>query len=181
VNRIISRILLATLILPGALLLNLIVYQTLDRKFSSYPQSTWISDLSAGALALLAWVMLWRRDVRWSRRRRNVFAIALFAAIVGGVASGIYTGKLFDAEVGIFVGVYSAVLLAMLASIFAWRESACERTARFAATPAAVVCPACRFDMSAQRASICPRCGHRCTIDEILAAQATPPQPLQHV
>jgi hypothetical protein len=174
VPQIVARILLAVLLVPLALLFDLIAYLVIERANIFYfsRSAAWACNLMTAIILAVGWILIWLRQVSWTKRRRKISAIALIAAaLVGGLLYHLIQ-RYFDIDVGIFVGCTGGALLFMLASTFVWRETATERSGRMRHTNVqAVVCPACNYNLSGLCEARCPECGARYTLDELLALQ----------
>ena len=70
-SQLVSRILLAVLMLPAASLIDLITYLASDRTFgySARPWPHMMSALSVWCFVAIYWFWLWRGGVQWSSTR----------------------------------------------------------------------------------------------------------------
>src|SRR5689334_10769189 len=121
-SRLLSRILLAMLMLPLAAVLYTVVFVLLVSQWG-YPRSTGLIFTISGAVTWgmigTYWFILWRGLVRWTRERiTNTFLAAGAAAIAGlgaaGVVAMLLSGR--ENEFPAFVGSALAPLAWLIAT-----------------------------------------------------------------
>jgi hypothetical protein len=177
-SHLLSRILLAMLMLPLAALLYLIVV-VVGFRYSNSWGDTWVW-LFAGLGTWLAmagyWFLLWRRAVRWTSQRIALtlgagLAAASAAIIVSLAVQGMMRGN--NGDFAIFVGTAIAPLLWLVATAFIWRENRTERAERLRSgrNRQALVCPNCGYNLTGLTTARCPECGAQYTVDELIALQ----------
>jgi len=170
---LISRILLAVLMIPVALLLDLMLYLVIDSPlFGNDRTATWTSNLTAVGFIGGYWLLLWRRSVRWTPTRVQRTWLYAGAAMLTGAGAGWCVGIQIDTDVGIFVGSFLACFLWLLATLFIWRETPAETAERLSpAATQAIVCPTCGYNLTGLSEPRCPECGTKFTINELIASQ----------
>ena len=125
--RLVSRILLGALLVPGAYIVDFIAMIYLDR--FNWPVNIWAANCFAAALLVIGWLLLWRGLVSWSAARIFLTAAAMLPAFLIAMVAGkaIEDGFIpFD----VFAYVWLTALLWMSFTAFIWRETASERRAR---------------------------------------------------
>jgi len=175
-SHLIARILLTVLIFPATVLFYCVAFIFLDRlEFRDDEQSVVvITALGSAAFMIGYWFLLWRRTVRWTRRRVAwTFAGFGGAAVIGVLLAAAINRVLeWDQWVGAFFGIACGSVIWIVTTIFAWRETAAERAARLGgAGRDAVVCPNCGYNLTGLSGTRCPECGKQYTINELLAEQ----------
>jgi hypothetical protein len=172
-SRLVARILLALLMLPLAALVYAIV--AIMAEFQMRPRGDvlvfLVADVVTAAFVACYWILLWRSSVVWTSYRKIATTLSSFAAVAAGVLVGI-SMKFVDESFGVFIGGVTAILIWPTLTVFIWRESADERSARLRVADAtAVVCPACGYNLTGLKQTTCPECGASYTINELLASQ----------
>jgi hypothetical protein len=171
---LIARLLLAIFIFPCAFLIYLVAYLYAD-EYVALNLSTRQSILLAGSVTWIFvavyWTVLWRKSVRWTPPRQ----IFTFASIPAAAVIGLFVGTIvanLSQNPGLFLGVNSAIMTWLIATVWIWRETSAERGQRLlAGNRDGVVCPKCGYNMTGLREARCPECGAQFTIDELFAAQ----------
>jgi hypothetical protein len=184
-SSLISRILLAILMLPIASLVFLITFCFYIDEHLFTNGRTGTGFVIAGVVTWIFlaawWFFLWRTSVCWNRRRQKLTFAAVVVSAIAGFFAGAATFNIDD-DLGCFVGATSAPLLWLVATTFLWRETPAERGNRIRATgKGSVVCPACGYNLTGLREARCPECGASFTLDELLASQpSAEPAELEH-
>jgi hypothetical protein len=182
---LISRILLAILMLPLAGLAYVITFAAWIESSNYYPNRERLGWVFGGGVAWIFmavwWYLLWRGSVRWTPQRRVKSLASMGLAAVAGIFVGGATWNIDD-DLGCFTGSVAAPILWLCASCFIWRETAIERTERVrSGGKGAIVCPTCGYNLTGLKEARCPECGAIFTIDELVAAQpALAPAELEH-
>jgi uncharacterized membrane protein YfcA len=173
VPQLVTRILLAGLLIPTALLIDLIAYIVIDRT-SRWPSQhvTLVTNTAACVFVEVSWLLIWRRSVRWTRGR-VISTVGCFAlTTIAGVVAGWVVARRIEDEVGIFTGTWFAAVLWCAATSMRWRETSAERVERLSGQSGrALVCPACGYNLTGLREARCPECGAEFTLDALYAAQ----------
>ena len=175
-STLLSRIMLALLMLPLATLIYVVVIVTLTQfaggfAFGPTAAGFVFADLVTAAFVATYWMLLWRRTVRWTRRRIGFTIGAAFGAltpalILGGLVT--FVNNTF----GAFISGVTAILLWLTLTIFIWRETRAERMARIRShSGELIVCPSCGYNLTGLRQPSCPECGATYTLDELVALQ----------
>src|SRR5438046_6208848 len=111
---LISRILLAMLMVPVASLVYLITFCIYVDNHLFTNGRTAVGFIIAGAVTWVFlgawWFLLWRASVHWNRRRQKLTFAAVGVAAVAGFFAGAATYNIDD-DLGCFVGSASAPLL----------------------------------------------------------------------
>src|SRR5262249_22333924 len=132
-SRLVSRILLAVLMIPAAGLVDLTTFILIERHPWGPPQTTLIANLATCVFIDLYWFLLWRASVRWTRQRVRRTFWALGLSFLAGGAIGWMVSSVIDYYgdgIQIFIGLMSAPTLWLIATIFIWRETPAERSER---------------------------------------------------
>ena len=169
------RILLAGLLIPAALLFNLIFYLLMDRTImQSSHELTLLTNTSMAVVIEAGWLLIWRSSVKWTRGRMARTIVCFVVTAVAGIAAGWCTSRRFNDDFGIFVSAATAGLLWCAGTALLWRESTAERAIRIARQSGmALHCPACGYNMTGLHEARCPECGAEFTLDALYAAQST--------
>ena len=182
-SRLVARILLSMLMFPLAVMvyaLTAALVQSALRgsPFRSRDEMMFLAaDVVTWASVATYWCLLWRSSIRWTPLRigGTLGAAAAAALAGGGIAAVMAFAFMSGSDVGgfaLFLGGLLAMLLWLFATIFLWRETATERSARVAgAGSSAVTCPTCGYNLTGLADARCPECGSRFTLDELLAGQ----------
>ena len=173
-SSLLSRIMLALLMLPLAALIYCVVIVGLMEfafGFRNDLAAFIITDMVTAAFVATYWTLLWRRTVRWTRRRIGFTIGAAFGALTPAlVLGGLVT--IVDESFGAFIGGVTAILLWVALTVFIWRETGAERMARIRSRGSEViVCPSCGYNLTGLRQPSCPECGATYTVDELVALQ----------
>lgn len=173
-SHLISRILLAVLVIPSAMVVYLVAYFVAV----DYHALNWNSDAGnvlAGGVTFgfvgVYWSLLWRKSVAWTTARRAWTVGSIFGAcVVAVLAAAALT--LLDDSFGRFVGSVVGPLAWMIATVFIWRETPAERAARVDRSGRdSLVCPTCGYNLTGLSESRCPECGSKFTLDQLFADQ----------
>lgn len=175
---LLARVMLTIFMLPCAAIVYVIAVvcgEKLRRETSLFWGSYWrepiwlLAGVVTSCFVAAYWLLLWRRSVNWTARRRARTAWASVVAIAVAAGAGLLMTGL-DREVGYFVGTAVAPLLWLVLTTLAWRETPDERAAR-SAGGAGVACPTCGYNLTGLRGTRCPECGTEFTLDQLLAAR----------
>lgn len=173
-SRLLSRIMLALLMLPLAAVLYGVVVVILVEMVFTFSYDFWafiVTDLVTAGFVGTYWTRLWRGTVRWSTRRITLTVTSALGASVVSAGIGVIVWFVDDSFAA-FVGGVSAILLWLTATVFIWRETTDERAMRLrSAGTEAIVCPSCGYNLTGLRQTACPECGASYTIDELVASQ----------
>ena len=177
-SQLVSRILLAIFLFPLAAVFYLIIFFILDhnQRYGSYRDidNFFICGVVTWIGVALYWWLLWRSSVKWNGVRVGltvaaVLLCAICAAIVAGLIALATPNR--NGDFAMFVATVLAILLWLVATVFLWRETAAERSARLVGAGNAVTCPHCGYNLTGLHESRCPECGTKFTLDELLVAQ----------
>jgi hypothetical protein len=174
VSRLLSKIMLALLMLPMAgvvYILTIMILIDTVYGYSSDVAPFIFTSLIVWTFIAAYWTLLWGRTVRWTRHRIVLTIGATVVVLAPATAGGLLVSTV-DNSFGAFVGGVVAILLWLTCTVFVWRETGSERRARFrTGSVQAIVCPACGYNLTGLAQTTCPECGATYTIDELVAAQ----------
>jgi hypothetical protein len=173
-SRLLSKIMLAMLMLPLAAALYVVVFASSYEFWFGYSHeiATFVvATIAAWVFIACYWTLLWHRTVRWTRWRIGLTGAAVVVGSGVGAAGGALVGMVEDG-LGAFLGGVTTILFWLLGTVLIWRETTDERIARLRArSPEAMVCPGCGYNLTGLRQTTCPECGASYTIDELMALQ----------
>ena len=173
---VMARLVLAILLLPvtGAVFLFLVFAVT---RRAGPPQATHLMGVWVGIDIFVAtyWLLTWGSVVRWTRRRIVWTIAATLLAPLAGCTFGLLClsiNRLLPMQVIVLAGGGVVPIAWVLATVFIWRETTRERTARLGALGArSVCCPVCGYSMIGLREARCPECGALFTLEQLVASQ----------
>jgi hypothetical protein len=171
-SRLLSRIMLAILMLPAAALLYLVVL-FVAFEVNSFPDDAefHLANMVTAPAVAVYWHLIWLPTMQWHRRRAMATAVSGAAAIALGAAVG-FMVAFVDDEFGIFVGGVTSIIAWLIATCFIWRESAAERAERLRSSGGqTIACLNCGYNMTGLREPKCPECGGSFSLDELLRGQ----------
>jgi len=131
----------------------------------------------AGVYVYIAvyWVLLWRGVVRWTQWRVLATGVAGPIAMGAGAAFGagfILLTRGAPVQLAILAGGGVPPIVWTLATALLWCETRNERASRLAAMATDVIlCPVCSYNLTGLSESVCPECGSRFTLEQLLATQ----------
>lgn len=174
-SALVARIVLATMIVPLAVVLSLAPLVLVG---GGRPPTTmhivaiWLfNDLVCGAY----WILLWRRVVCWTRERVALTVASVPAALLLGALLAVLIRVMPlrpPAELSVFAAGALSAMAWVITTVIIWRETPAERARRLArAGTDSVCCPVCGYNLTGMRELRCPECGARFTADELLRAQ----------
>jgi uncharacterized paraquat-inducible protein A len=172
-SHLVSRILLAVLMLPAASLIFIVTIIAAEKAFGYQyrPLPMVMAGFCTWVFVAMYWYGLWRGSVRWTQQRVMRTFLAAGVCIAAGLMSGLLIYSI-ENDVGQFVGCVTAPLLWLIAATLIWRETPRERAARMKGTSKfAIVCPKCGYNLTGLQSTRCPECGTQYTLDELLMAQ----------
>ncbi len=174
-SQLLSRLILAFTAVVAAPVMNIILAFFLGSQSQlSELASIAVAELTTAFLFVLAWILVWKKQVVWSSHRKTMTVLSVLwsLAIAGGVGAIIVASGSFDAKiVGCILGgmVWFVVWIASTALV--WRETHTERQARLAGMSAdAVCCLNCGYNMTGLCEARCPECGSQFTLNQLLGA-----------
>lgn len=174
-TQLLARIMLALLMLPLASLVYLLAFAFFEAElFRRDELALLLAGVVSAVFVAVYWVLLWHRTVRWTEARVWTTIGVSVLAIALSLALGAWMGMMVEEELGVFVGTTATILLWLVGTVFAWRETAAERAARFGTGrdgSSAIACPHCGYNLTGLASIQCPECGARFTLDELLAAR----------
>jgi hypothetical protein len=182
-SRLIATILLAILMFPLASVFYLVVFVAHEQLGQhwltmpySYRQRIFAGFGLAGLLTWLFiavyWWLLWRRQIKWTPKRRLATIGWVGLALLLALGAGAATSRI-ETEFGAFIASVTAPLLWVFGSVLSWRESPAEHAARIASLGGAdaLTCPTCGYNLTGLKGTRCPECGNEFTLDQLLASQ----------
>jgi hypothetical protein len=128
-------------------------------------------------LAVAIWLLLWRRAVEWTRKRRWItlaLALVLLASPISVFCQeAFYAGALGHVwEVFCWLAPVFAWALWLAGTAWAWRSDRAGTLPGLSATTAAggpAWCPRCGYSLTGLHEVRCPECGWSSTVDDIVA------------
>lgn len=161
---------------PVVYVLGVIVLDSQLRLYRNFGVLTTWTLLSLAAFGLL-WTLIWRQEVRWTRRRRIATQLAVVACVLLGVLVCVifvtilgYRNRI--SEEIVMLGGMCAATAWLGATAWAWRETPEERRGRLAAATGnrELPCPQCGYNLTGLREARCPECGASYTLESLIAA-----------
>jgi DNA-directed RNA polymerase subunit RPC12/RpoP len=164
--KLVARILLALLVIPGAVFVWIVSFEVLDSTPIDTERCEWYASGLCSAFTMIYWTLVWRRDVRWTTRQVTTSILS----VVGAGLFGLVLQYLLE-EFNVYRSTEAATLgmltVWLVATILLWRDP----TVRPIAGPEEIVCPACGYNLAGLSEIRCPECGSRFTLDQLLARQ----------
>ncbi|TWT41891.1 hypothetical protein RAS1_30150 [Phycisphaerae bacterium RAS1] len=146
---------------------------------SGWPLPGWLAYQACAVVTVLLWFLVWRRSVRWTRRR-VLTSVSLGALVLLSPLGVLAHEDLRSAWRG-YDSIVDAIILAsplfagtafLAGTAWSWRLKPAEAAARVAELGdekvRSVSCPACRYSLRGLPEARCPECGWSGTIDEIV-------------
>lgn len=167
-----TRLLLALILLLASPLIYLVIFMILGENLVRNDAAAFLMfDLFAGLFVAVGWIWIWRRDVVWTTRRRQMTGFAVVWAIGPAVLVGaliLAVDRSLDEAAAILGGLCWLVVW-LASTVLIWRETSLERMRRLGETAEEpIVCPTCGYDMRGLQQARCPECGTQYTLDELL-------------
>ena len=174
-TRLIARLVLAMLTLPLTGAVFVLCMAVLATRGTA-PAALELVSMWVVVYAFVAvyWVLLWRSMVRWTPERKFNSVAAGLGAMLIGVAVAVILRRIARIPIipACFVGGGLPPIAWVLGTVLIWRETPSERLHRISeAGTDAVSCPVCGYNLTGLREALCPECGSRFTLDQLLAAQ----------
>lgn len=124
------------------------------------------------AFFAVAWLLVWRGAIRWTRERMVQTAASFPAAIIAA-AIVYFVSAWAIAEVGIVVAGLAWATTWLASTALIWCENGSERRDRLARLDISVIaCPTCGYNLTGLHEARCPECGSQFTLDQLYAAVA---------
>lgn len=170
-SQLLSRLLLAFTIALATPLIYALTFFVVDEFRLGLTVSSVVSVLVAASFLATAWILVWRRQVQWTRRRRLMTALSLvWSAVIGTVAGSLTLVLQQVAGQAINVGAMCWALVWIGSTALVWRETVPERAGRINKLSRGLVCcPNCGYNMTGLEQARCPECGSRYTLNELFA------------
>ena len=176
-SHLLARIMLALLMLPLAAVVYVITIAIFFEVRSSEELGFLTADALGAAFVAVYWLLLWRREVRWTPVRIHGTWIAAIIALMPAALVGAIGSAAIEDAFGIFLGGVILVLVWLAATTLLWRESPRERARRVAGRGAgAIVCPVCGYNLTGLDRAACPECGGAFTLEDLFSAQPSQAQ-----
>jgi len=177
-SRLVCQILLSILLLPIASGVYMAVFSLCEAPMRRSADDS--PFLAAGMTTLLFvivyWPAVWRRTVRWTRRRViwTILLIPASVGVAGTLSVGIDStlgyrpgGPLFWFLAGLLIPTFW-----LFGTTLLWRDTREEQALRGQGISGVdVACPKCGYSMKGLYESRCPECGARFTLDQLVAGQ----------
>ncbi len=171
-SHLLSRLLLAFTIALATPLVYALTFFVVDEFSLGFTVPSVVSLFVAASFLVTAWILVWRRQVHWTRRRSLMTALSLVWSAAMGTGAGILTLVLQQvAGQAIRVGAMCWALVWVGSTALVWRETALERAGRINKLSSGLVCcPNCGYNLTGLEQARCPECGSRYTLNELFAA-----------
>lgn len=166
---LVGRTLVSILLIPVAALLYVVAAVLVLNigHISEHHTRHLVAYCVAGAIAwvflAMTWLAIWRRTVRWTRKR----IVCTWCLVPGSILVGGTAGAMFDLLVkgyAAFLGSVLAPLLWLILSVVFWSNTPEEEQAH----PVEPRCPKCGYNLTGLRELRCPECGSQFTLGEII-------------
>ncbi|MCG3138016.1 MAG: hypothetical protein HJJLKODD_01872 [Phycisphaerae bacterium] len=173
-SALLARLLLSFVMLVATPLVYLVLFVIIEESVLPNDTSAFLASSMFTAIGVLtAWLMIWRRQVRWTpnRRGQTIGVVGLSCALAAMVAVliGWVTHRGIREE-GIILGGMTWLVGWLAGSVLVWRETPAERAERLAnMTRGAISCPRCGYNLTGLQQARCPECGTQFTLDELFA------------
>jgi len=129
--RLLSQILLATLMFPLGFMVYMAVYIALNQyfRYDYEHRANVLAGFVTWSFVGVYWYRIWRPSVPWNARRVRGTFIAVAVALVAAIMLGAM-GWVANEEVGSAIGSITAPLAWLAAAVVAWRETDEEASGR---------------------------------------------------
>jgi len=168
---------LATGVLAGCVVLFLILFEAFHALVGRNFTALRCSLLTTAVVLVVVWIVVWRKEVRWTPERCWLTGLAVAVAAAAGTmvyfwCQGVMGSPRFSSppQCLLIAGMLFAVVWILL-TVFIWRETPGERTRRMVAgVSGRLRCPKCGYNMTGLLGARCPECGTQYTLDELLSS-----------
>lgn len=170
-SQLLSRLLLAVVVIFATPFVFIMAFMISDDVIMfSVDEALIAADLVSGIFLIPLWILVWRRQVVWTRRRTLLTAAASIASSGPAALFSVLFVMPYDDEIGIVLGGACWLLLWLAGTAILWRETDLERAQRLGEiADEAVACPDCGYNMTGLHHARCPECGTQYTLDELFA------------
>jgi hypothetical protein len=179
-----AQVLLAGFLIPLGFIVFVVAFMTVEDMYSmTSRQGFAIAGIVTWAMAVVYWLLLWRKSVRWTsgRIRHTVFCTLLTPAFVIALLMFLWTWserarQPWNNEWGqnelYLSGAILTPILWLIGTILIWRPTNAEHAGTLkGSTGATVCCPNCGYNLSGLTEARCPECGEKYTLDQLMASQ----------
>jgi hypothetical protein len=169
-----TKILLSSTIMVSVPLVLLVSFIVIDEELNQKLETDFLlSNLVAGLFLVISWSALWRREIRWTLRRRTLYLLSLLWSLIPAFGVYLIVERAAHDELAIVLAGFCWDVVWVGSTILMWRETATERAERLHAVAiGAIACPSCGYNLTGLREARCPECGAQFTLDELLAYQS---------
>lgn len=129
-----------------------------------------VTNVICGLLLAVGWLLVWRREVRWTPLRRLLTLLSLLPTILFALAvfAVLYVINSWMHGIGIIIAGMAWALTWIACTALVWRETKSERIQRLRHLGIdAVACPTCGYNLTGLREARCPECGSQFTLDQL--------------
>lgn len=165
--KLVARILLALLVIPGTVFVWVVTFMMTDARPIDTDHCAVIASLASCLFTAVYWTAVWRRDVRWTPAKVLASVLSVVGAGLLGIVLMALLGPITYGFQAIQVATLGAQSAWLVATILLWRDT----TPRPAAKADEIVCPACGYNLAGLTEIRCPECGARFTVDDLFARQ----------
>jgi len=173
-SRTLTRIILALAVLGATPVAYVLVYIWADDWYRiSDTTALIITDVLTASAFSIAWVLVWRSNVRWTSARIMGTALIWFLAFAPALGAFLLTiaESPYSEEEGCVLAGLSWWAAWIAGTSMLWRESERERIERTVGSHAPLLaCPTCGYNMTGLHKARCPECGTQYTLNQIVAS-----------
>ncbi len=173
-SQLLARLLLAMSVVIATPIVYVISFVLIENSLlRADAQALLAADFVSAAFLVTSWILVWRRQVVWTTRRRFVTVLSVVWSAVPGLAIALlmYSAIRGPDELAVIIGGMSWSVVWLASTALVWRENPAERTTRLKQIASGLVqCPHCGYNMTGLEQARCPECGTRYTLNELFAA-----------
>lgn len=177
-SNLLARLLLSLILISATPALYIFTYFMTYIAIGSDDSDALVTADVVGALFLSScWLLIWRRQVAWTPKRRLLTLLAAFWSFIPTlvVAVLVLMVRSWEDELAAILGGLTWAVSWLASTVFIWRETAFERARRLGQiSESAIACPRCGYNMTGLNHARCPECGTQYTLNELFATLRDP-------